>query len=67
MTKRFHALAREGDDPETRMYQAPDGEFVQFEDFERYRIALQRANGYLIGFGHEPVKLEYSSSIKEGK
>lgn len=32
----------------------------QFESHERYKQALQRANGYLILHGQEPVKLEYA-------
>lgn len=31
----------------------------QFESHQRYKRALQTANGFLIQAGHEPVKLEY--------
>lgn len=34
----------------------------QFESHERYKKALQTANGYLIRQGFEPVKLEYGST-----
>ena len=34
----------------------------QFESYERYKQALQRANGLLIMNGFEPVKLEYANA-----
>ncbi len=38
----------------------------QFESHERYKKALQTANGFLIQHGLEPVKLEYSRDNKAG-
>lgn len=34
------------------------------DELSRYKQALTRANGFLIMYGHEPVKIEYAADTE---
>jgi hypothetical protein len=52
---------------ETGVWYRKDEYDKLMDDFLRYRQALYAANGFLIKLGHEPVKLDYSTSQRVSK